>query len=690
MNFMENSRQLFESLISAALQEGAFRAEIIDASRIETHRSFRDMCVANTCGMYGRCYMCPPDIGNIDTLMQQIKQYRYALVYQTVTEIADSYDFEGMLEAKKRTYPVAQKLRGIFADMGLTEVLHLGCGGCGVCDVCAKISDEPCRFPGLALPSLEAYGIHVSQLAKTAGMKYTNGQNTVTYFGAVLFSVTENITVTVNGKRISGKRNMYLSEIVGGEKPCGGHGKCGKCKVLAQGSLSELTESELIRLTGDEIAKGVRLACLARVLGDCKVETLSTNRPMQAIAVRDLSMLKIKPAFLHFGVAVDIGTTTLAAQLYDAEGACLSEVSRLNPQQEWGADVISRIESALAGKAPMLARSVSSAVNEMVGVLANIAGIDTKEIDGGVITGNTVMLSLLLKESVAPLSRAPFAAKRLFGETVTADVLELSNLVPETPIYFPSCISAFVGADIVCAILSTDLCNRDTAMLADIGTNGEMAIWHNGRLTVCSTAAGPAFEGVGIAMGMRGAAGAIDRVVLSDQQVSAHVIGEEVPVGICGSGLVDAVACMLAVGAVDESGFLEAGPFVIKDPVSLTQKDIRMVQLAKSAVCAGLMTLVQNEMLIPDTVSALYLAGGFGNYINKESAVKIGLFPRKLAEKVMPVGNAALAGACMLLLNEELRTVAADIAEKAVTLDLSVNRVFSELYMSGMLLEEIC
>jgi len=179
----------FETLLTSVYELGVYRANIIYIKGISLDSSFRDMCVSNVCGMYGKCWMCPPDVGDIDKLMNEVNQYDYALVYQTVTEIEDSFDFEGMIEAKKRTYPTAQKLRKIFSDMHISKALHLGAGGCGVCDVCAKRNDEPCRHPALALPSLEAYGINVSKLASAADMKYINGQNTVTYFGAVLFIV---------------------------------------------------------------------------------------------------------------------------------------------------------------------------------------------------------------------------------------------------------------------------------------------------------------------------------------------------------------------------------------------------------------------------------------------------------------------------------------------------------------------
>ena len=185
---MQN-KELFEALTAVPLSLGAYKAGVIDAKDISLDRAFRDMCISNVCGMYGKCYMCPPDVGEIDALMQEVGQYDYALVYQTVTELEDSYDFEGMLDAKKSTYPMAQALRKIFLNLQISKILHLGAGGCGVCKVCAKRTNEPCRFPEKAMPSLEAYGINVSELAKAAGMKYINGQNTVTYFGAVLFSL---------------------------------------------------------------------------------------------------------------------------------------------------------------------------------------------------------------------------------------------------------------------------------------------------------------------------------------------------------------------------------------------------------------------------------------------------------------------------------------------------------------------
>ncbi len=501
--------------------------------------------------------------------------------------------------------------------------------------------------------------------------------------------MSELIKVIVNGAECRVSAGTPLSEIIAGEKPCGGHGKCGKCKVWAKGKLSPPSEAERDLLSKDELDSGIRLSCCTLAEGEVEVKSLLSASEAQIVMGGKQTEFDLNPIFGQYGAAIDIGTTTLAARLYDVNGNILASVSRLNPQSEFGADVISRIESALGGKSEALADSIRKALDEILASLASNAKIDPQNIDAVAVTGNTVMLSLLAGEDTEPFSHAPFKAKRLFGETLTANELGLPSLSPATTVYFPPCISAFVGADTVCALLATGLCKSETAMLVDIGTNGEMAIWHNDKLTVCSTAAGPAFEGVGISMGMRGAAGAIDKVVLLNGKPYPHVIGEGKAVGICGSGLVDAAACMLDSEIIDETGALDDDPFELCDGVLLTAQDIRMLQLAKSAICAGLMTLVENAGLDPEDVPIFYIAGGFGNYLNKKSAAKIGLLPASLAQNSETVGNAALEGASMLLLDVTMREKAKSIADKAETLELSTNKGFSEHFMMGMMFEEI-
>lgn len=185
---MENNA-VFERLCAIAKELGADNASVIEASRIELDPVFRDICASNACGMYGKCYACPPDVGDAHALMSDVRTYDYALVYQKIGQLEDSFDFEGMTEAKKVFYNLTQRLRSSVNEDEFSKILHLGAGGCGVCKVCAKKKGEPCRFPHLAIASLEAYCINVSRMANSAGMKYINGQNTVTYFGAVLFNL---------------------------------------------------------------------------------------------------------------------------------------------------------------------------------------------------------------------------------------------------------------------------------------------------------------------------------------------------------------------------------------------------------------------------------------------------------------------------------------------------------------------
>ena len=182
-------KELFDQLIAETVRLGADRAAVIETARIETDRVFRDMCAANACGVYGRCWMCPPDVGEIGELMAEVHRYDHALVYQRIGQLEDSFDVEGMAEAKTAHKALSQALRSVFREAGIERVLHLGAGGCGVCKPCAKVKGEPCTHPELAMSSLEAYGINVSRMAQTAGMRYINGTNTVTYFGVVLFSV---------------------------------------------------------------------------------------------------------------------------------------------------------------------------------------------------------------------------------------------------------------------------------------------------------------------------------------------------------------------------------------------------------------------------------------------------------------------------------------------------------------------
>ena len=496
-----------------------------------------------------------------------------------------------------------------------------------------------------------------------------------------------NISVSVNGKVRRVQPGSKLSSVLNIDFPCGGHGKCGKCKVKAEGMLSELCDAEKKHLTEPEIESGIRLACKTFILGDCHVQTLEkSSTDSKILADGTMSDFTLNPAFSSYGAAIDIGTTTIAASLYNTSGTILAQSSMLNPQSVFGADVVSRIEAALKGENNALAQSIAKALDETICDLAKKTSIKPDEIDSVAVTGNTVMLYLLTNTSTEPLSHAPFITQELFGKEFTAQSIGLTAINADTKVYLPNCISAFVGADTVCALIATGMCEKsETRLLADIGTNGEIALWHHGELTVASTAAGPAFEGVGISMGMRGETGAIDSVALKNGEFSAHVLGDCEPCGICGSGLIDAIACMLDTGVLDETGYLEDESVAISGPVYITDRDVRMVQLAKGAIHAGINTVIKSNGITYSDISCLHIAGGFGSYLNMESAARIGLIPKELTKKVNVAGNAALSGACMLLLNRDLRKTAKQIASHAKVLELSSNPLFTDEYMEQMM-----
>ncbi len=474
------------------------------------------------------------------------------------------------------------------------------------------------------------------------------------------------------------------------EQPCAGMGRCGKCRVQAGGALAALSTQELLHLTPAEQAQGIRLACQCRIAGDCTVTSHSAAQqaPTQIQIQGVTPTFALQPSFAQYGIAIDLGTTTLAAQLYAANGTLLAQASAQNPQLAFGADVISRIEGALQGKGTALAHCIQTALAGLIYTLCAEAGVAADAVEQVVTTGNTAMLYLLCERDPASLSHAPFTADYLFDATLPAASLGLPCGAAQ--VYLPPCISAFVGADITTALLASEICDKtQTALLADIGTNGEMALWHGGQLICCSTAAGPAFEGAGLSMGMAAKQGAIDAVALQpDGGYTPHVIGDIAPLGICGSGIIDAIACFLRTEAIDETGLLEEGEVVLGGQVRVTQSDVRMVQLAKSAICAGLTTLVASNQLCAGEVAALCIAGGFGRHINLANAVEIGLLPAEYLEKTRVIGNAALSGAVMLLLNQSLRAKAATMAQNATTLDLSASPLFAEQYMMGMLFGE--
>jgi len=485
--------------------------------------------------------------------------------------------------------------------------------------------------------------------------------------------------------------------------PCGGRGRCGKCRVTAHGSLSPVSERERTALSESELAAGVRLACLTRVTGDAVAE-LTAGRREEIVTEGRLPAFPSEPLGLGLGIAIDIGTTTLAAYLYDLPaGKLLATATALNPQAPFGADVISRLQKSHEGQGAILAAAIRGGLDSLIGRLCGEAGAERGAVDAMVLTGNTAMLYLLTGQKPDSLIAVPFVQDRSFGERLAPEELGLTLPGCET-VYLTRCISAYVGADITMSSMASELFRRtaedEPCLMCDIGTNGEMVLAAGGRWYCCSTAAGPTFEGAGIHMGMTARAGAISRVWLEDGAFRCRVIGGGKAEGLCGTGIIDAVAAMLETGVVDETGYLCEEGHAFGDCVEefgnstafrlpgtdvlITQGDVRAVQLAKAAICAGMLTLL-HEAGLDGAVPELKIAGGFGSFIDVNSAERIGLIPPGFAARAEAIGNAAGAGASMVLLSRPMLEASQRFSREAQTVELSTSKFFMEKYPENML-----
>ena len=375
----------------------------------------------------------------------------------------------------------------------------------------------------------------------------------------------------------------------------------------------------------------MRLACLARICGPDAELTLPREDGLLVETGGSLHRLEWDPWAAALGICVDIGTTTVAAYLWDLDRRCrLGVASCKNPQERFGADVVSRLDASLAGQGDALRACIVRCLSDLAYQLCRQAGRPVSDVGGAVITGNTAMLYLLRGYDVRDIALAPFQARHLFGEYVPARELGL-DWGADCQVYLPPCLSAYVGADITCGLLACDMLHASSpALLADVGTNGEMALLSDGAIYCCATAAGPAFEGVGISCGSAAVTGAIDTVTVENNALRCHVIGGGTARSLCGSGLLDAVAALRRLELVEDSGYMEEDSLPLTGSVSLLRRDIRSFQLAKAAVCAGVDTLLRAAGRAASEVETVWLAGGFGCKLSPASAGAVGLLPRQL------------------------------------------------------------
>jgi uncharacterized 2Fe-2S/4Fe-4S cluster protein (DUF4445 family) len=490
------------------------------------------------------------------------------------------------------------------------------------------------------------------------------------------------------GKTLEVKAGVSLQDVLfdyGVEFPCGGESRCGGCRVrVLEGSVPP-TREHLEYFSPEEIAAGWRLSCLIRVESPLKLEIAQWESPI----LSDDTSFQAEPAE-GFGVAVDLGTTTLVVQLLNLfNGQVLNVQTALNPQAVHGADLMSRIQFAMTeGGSPVGRQTleIRACLGALIGQALSQTGVSPCDLKEVVLAGNTVMHHLFCGIDVEPLSHVPFEAVRDGMEILTADQLDWHQC-GDPIIRFLPCLGGFVGSDILAGVLATGIAESDTLVaLTDLGTNGEIVVGNREGMLCASTAAGPAFEAGRIRMGMRASAGAITEVWARDGELRCHVLGNVSPRGICGSGVVDAVAAGLDLKLIQPNGRLGNGwkELPLLPPVSLTQNDIRELQLAKGAIAAGLQILLEKAGAGFDTLQKLHLAGAFGNYVNRRSAHRIGLLELDPL-RVHPAGNTSLQGAKMVLLSKTVLKHAIErIRPKIRHVSLGSDPRFQELFVEKM------
>ncbi len=435
------------------------------------------------------------------------------------------------------------------------------------------------------------------------------------------------------------------------DAPCGGKGTCGKCRVLLEGA---------------EV-----LACQTLVDRDMTVQTEEEENIR--ILTTGISVTTQPDGENEYVLAFDIGTTTVVAYLLDGcSGTLLAQGSTMNPQSQHGADVISRIQYALNENNDALSSCIREAMGKLTEEVAEKVGISLDQITVSAIVGNTAMHHLLLDIDPKPLVTPPYMPG-------------VSEAIEQNGIRILPNIAGFVGGDTVGCMVATRFDRQEElTLLIDIGTNGEMVLGNNNRRIACSTAAGPAFEGAKISCGMRGAEGAVDHVWVENGKIQYHTISDAPAKGLCGSGLLDLVAVLLDQETIDESGRLEGKQYELCDNVTLTQKDIREVQLAKAAIRAGIELLAEKLGAEVADIRKVYLAGAFGNYMNPVSACRIGMIPPILQNRIIPIGNAAGEGAKLCALNRAEFVYSQRLAKNTEFLELASLPQFQDCFVDAL------
>ncbi len=469
-----------------------------------------------------------------------------------------------------------------------------------------------------------------------------------------------NVTVTFLPEGISVPiprgHTLLQAQIAAGlhpDAPCGGNGTCGKCLVI---------------LEGREV-----LACRTPADRDMTV-TIPESRVLRIL--QEGKQTPVTPDGTdRYALAFDIGTTTVVAALLDgSSGAVLARESCPNPQRRYGADVISRLQYVQKTGDPALTEAIRETMASLTEAVCRKTGISPEDITRAAIAGNTAMHHLLLAIDPKPLLTPPYMP-------AVTEALELADgkvrMLPN--------IAGFVGGDTVgCMVAARFHQIEELTLLIDIGTNGEMVLGNRHRRIACSTAAGPAFEGAKISCGMAGSAGAVDHVAIEKGKLSYHVIGEDRPLGLCGSGLLDLVAALLETREIAPSGRMQSKEFALCENVTLTRKDVRELQLAKAAIQAGITLMAAQLGVEISQIRHVLLAGAFGSFLNPDSACRIGMIPPELAGRIRAIGNAAGEGARLCALSRVEFARSRRLAEETEFLELASLPQFQQRYLNAL------
>lgn len=484
--------------------------------------------------------------------------------------------------------------------------------------------------------------------------------------------------------------------------PCAGNGTCGKCKVKIKTELPYSKEEQKL-LSVEEQKKGIHLACQVAGSYADEVECFDIEDAMQTMEwdVLSGSAQAIEPEREPsedlteevYALGIDLGTTTIAVALLRlSDGVVIRTQSGINHQRTYGQDVISRITVAMEGRAAFLRQKVREDIRNIIGKLLDECKVGYERITKVALAANTTMIHLFMGYDCQGLSAYPFEGVHLEGIWGSAKEM-LGEAKLNCRMYLFPGLSPFVGGDILSGIYELDFWHRERpVLLVDLGTNGEMVLGNKDRLLIASVAAGPAFEGGNISCGVGSVAGAISDVTITNGVCRVVTIGEKQPAGLCGTGLIALICEMLKNGLLDQNGTMadelqgvyEIAANDVGAPITLQQKDVREFQLAKSAIYAGMKTLLKRSGYAAEEMETVYLAGGFGSYLDVEKAIETGLLPVEWRGRYQWIGNSSLKGVVSYLKRGEEEMALLEIKEKTKEVVLALDEEFEREYVEHM------